>query len=205
MNWAGLAHSISPAINASRIYSTLHSHIYVFIKNATAFYESSLRKGETTSLQREGKEEISYHRGSRLPEGVSEAWHDANNKRGKMTIRYSMKLVSPTAVYAVAKILSDDSYPLSLRKAAGQTGLRPTMCPPEEVLAGATFTEGNVVRIAVNRYERDSRAREACISRYGTVCCVCGFDFVATYGEVMAGFTHVHHLDRWRRSGGLSG
>jgi 5-methylcytosine-specific restriction protein A len=37
---------------------------------------------------------------------------------------------------------------------------------------------------------------------YWTVCCVCGFDFVATYGEVMAGFTHVHHLKPLATIGG---
>jgi 5-methylcytosine-specific restriction endonuclease McrA len=65
---------------------------------------------------------------------------------------------------------------------------------PEEVPNGSTYGEGNVQRIQVNRYERDPRAREECIKHYGTACCLCGFDFVATYGEVMGGFTHVHHL-----------
>jgi predicted HNH restriction endonuclease len=51
-----------------------------------------------------------------------------------------------------------------------------------------------VQQILVNRYERDPHAREACIARYGTVCYVCGFDFSSRYGEVMAGFIHVHHL-----------
>jgi predicted HNH restriction endonuclease len=65
---------------------------------------------------------------------------------------------------------------------------------PEEVPSGATYREGSVQRILVNRYERDPRARDECISHYGTMCFLCGFDFVAVYGEVMAGFTHVHHV-----------
>jgi len=66
---------------------------------------------------------------------------------------------------------------------------------PEEVPTGSAYSEGGVEQILVNRYERDPRAREKCIKHYGTTCVLCGFDFVAVYGEVMAGFTHVHHLN----------
>jgi HNH endonuclease len=71
---------------------------------------------------------------------------------------------------------------------------RPDTTLPEEVLSASTFPEGAVERILVNRYERDPRARSACIARYGTRCSICGFDFVVKYGEVMIGFIHVHHL-----------
>ena len=66
---------------------------------------------------------------------------------------------------------------------------------PEEVPSGSSYIEGSVQRILVNRYERDPCAREECIRRYGITCFLCGFDFVAVYGDVMAGFTHVHHLN----------
>jgi hypothetical protein len=65
---------------------------------------------------------------------------------------------------------------------------------PEEVPSGLAYSEGCVQRILINRYERDPRAREECIRHYGTTCFLCGFDFVTVYGNVMAGFTHVHHL-----------
>ncbi len=65
---------------------------------------------------------------------------------------------------------------------------------PEEIPEGAAYSEGGVRQILVNRYERDPRAREACIARYGTVCYVCGLDFASRYGEAMVGFIHVHHL-----------
>jgi HNH endonuclease len=67
--------------------------------------------------------------------------------------------------------------------------------PPEEVPSGTTYSEGSVQRILVNRYERDPGAREACLRHYGTNCFLCGFDFGAKYGELMAGFIHVHHLE----------
>jgi hypothetical protein len=65
---------------------------------------------------------------------------------------------------------------------------------PEEVPNGSTYSEGSVQQILVNRYERDPRAREECIRHYGATCFLCGFEFLAEYGEVMAGFIHVHHL-----------
>ena len=65
---------------------------------------------------------------------------------------------------------------------------------PEEVRLTRRFTEGAVCRVVVNAYERSPAAREACIAHYGTTCFVCGFSFGATYGELGAGFIHVHHL-----------
>jgi hypothetical protein len=59
---------------------------------------------------------------------------------------------------------------------------------------GQTFAEGSVKQVTVNRYERDSRARRACLDEYGFKCVVCGLDFEVKYGEVGKGFIHVHHL-----------
>src|SRR5262249_34037621 len=67
-----------------------------------------------------------------------------------------------------------------------------TFRSPEE--GAETFTEGAVRRVDVNRYERDRRARAACITHHGKVCSVCGFDFEKTYGTLGHGFIHVHHL-----------
>lgn len=64
----------------------------------------------------------------------------------------------------------------------------------EEVLEGKDFREGNVVRVAVNRYERDAGARDRCVRVRGTSCAVCGFDFGRTYGSTLDGFIHVHHV-----------
>lgn len=64
---------------------------------------------------------------------------------------------------------------------------------PEEVVE-QRFEEGSVKRVEVNRYERDSKARDACISIHGAQCCVCRFDFEEQYGETARGFIHVHHL-----------
>jgi predicted HNH restriction endonuclease len=64
----------------------------------------------------------------------------------------------------------------------------------EEVLENEIFSEGSVVRVVVNRYERDSNARRICIDLLGARCSICGFDFGAVYGQSVDGFIHVHHL-----------
>lgn len=64
---------------------------------------------------------------------------------------------------------------------------------PEEVAAGLGL-EGAAVQILVNRYERDARARSACLAAHGARCNVCELDFEARYGPLGHGFIHVHHL-----------
>jgi predicted HNH restriction endonuclease len=66
--------------------------------------------------------------------------------------------------------------------------------PAEEVSKDDVFTEGSVVRVYVNRYERDPVARQLCIKCFGPICKVCGFNFASVYGSKMEGFIHVHHL-----------
>jgi 5-methylcytosine-specific restriction protein A len=64
---------------------------------------------------------------------------------------------------------------------------------PEEPLPGETFPEGGKTRVEVNRYERDRRARKACLAHWGSCCVVCGLDFGDRYGSLGQGFIHVHH------------
>ncbi|MEO7298252.1 MAG: hypothetical protein ABI042_06700 [Verrucomicrobiota bacterium] len=71
----------------------------------------------------------------------------------------------------------------------------------EEVLEDEVFTEGSVVRVSVNRYERDLVARRRCIELFGPICSACGFNFTAVYGSNMEGFIHVHHLTPLHQAG----
>lgn len=64
----------------------------------------------------------------------------------------------------------------------------------EEVSAPERFWEGALRRITVDAYERDPRARKACIAHYGFKCQLCGFDFAVKYGDIGKNFIHVHHL-----------
>ncbi|AGT31207.1 hypothetical protein M493_04520 [Geobacillus genomosp. 3] len=54
--------------------------------------------------------------------------------------------------------------------------------------------EGGKKLVAVNRYERNARARRLCLQRHGYRCSVCQFDFEEVYGEIGKGFIEVHHL-----------
>jgi len=64
---------------------------------------------------------------------------------------------------------------------------------PDEV-EDVECREGATIQRLVNAYERDPRARNKCLEKYGTTCCVCGFSFGATYGKGAEGIIHVHHL-----------
>ncbi len=71
----------------------------------------------------------------------------------------------------------------------------------EEIPGGTVYVEGSVKHVLVNRYERDPNAREACIRHHGEVCSACGLDLKAVYGQIAAGFIHVHHLIQLSRVG----
>jgi len=65
---------------------------------------------------------------------------------------------------------------------------------PQEVSSNEQYIEGGARQILVNAYERDPKARKACLAHYGTTCCICGFDFSERYGDHFAGVIEVHHL-----------
>lgn len=64
---------------------------------------------------------------------------------------------------------------------------------PEVLSKRRTYEEGAVSRVLVNRYERDPRARRACLRKHGMRCVCCGLDFEERYGTIGKGFIHVHH------------
>lgn len=65
---------------------------------------------------------------------------------------------------------------------------------PDEVATPSLYYEGVSKTVAVNAYERDPRARKACIEHYGAACVVCGLEFGVMYGKLGQGFIHVHHI-----------
>lgn len=56
------------------------------------------------------------------------------------------------------------------------------------------YFEGAKITVTVNKYERDIRAREKCITYHGCYCHVCGINFEEVYGEIGNNFIHVHHI-----------
>lgn len=65
---------------------------------------------------------------------------------------------------------------------------------PEEVPAQAKYIEGASREITVNAYERNGKARAACLAHSGYTCIVCNFDFESVYGEIGKNYIHVHHV-----------
>ena len=59
---------------------------------------------------------------------------------------------------------------------------------PEELKEGELDTH------TLNKYERNKKAREACLLVHGTACAVCGIDFGKEYGPEFAGKIEVHHI-----------
>lgn len=65
---------------------------------------------------------------------------------------------------------------------------------PDEVSSQPLeFIEGAVKQVTINAYERNPKARAACIAKHGTICQVCDLNFESKYGKIGKGFIHVHH------------
>ncbi len=65
---------------------------------------------------------------------------------------------------------------------------------PDEIGQPEKHIEGAKKQVTVNAYERNPKARAACIAKYGYKCAVCEFDFEKHYGEIGSGYIHFHHL-----------
>lgn len=64
----------------------------------------------------------------------------------------------------------------------------------DEVADPQNYVEGATKTVAVNSFERNAKARLACIAHYGWKCQACQIDFQKTYGELGSEFIHVHHI-----------
>jgi hypothetical protein len=71
----------------------------------------------------------------------------------------------------------------------------------ELLLSPAELVEGAAVTVIVNAYERNPKARAACLRHYGRTCFVCGFDFRKAYGDAAQKIIHVHHIKPLRAVG----
>ena len=89
-----------------------------------------------------------------------------------------------------------------LPKGAMPRSVQPEENYPETAIDDRIFAEGGRKRVTVNAYERDPRARRACIRHHGTSCLVCGLSFEERYGPRGNDFIHVHHRARVAARGG---
>lgn len=64
------------------------------------------------------------------------------------------------------------------------------------------FCEGTQISSEHVRYERDLRARKACLDYFGYRCTVCGMDMEEKYGVYGHGFIEVHHIVPISKQGG---
>ncbi|WP_437497542.1 HNH endonuclease [Sorangium sp. So ce1099] len=126
---------------------------------------------------------------------MSQALIDAG-QLGKREKNHAMNGTSPTLwlqddrAPAVAEVLW--KHP-RVRDVAAMPKLSPEPLP-NEVSSPERVIEGARSQIVVNAYERDSRARRACVAHHGTRCSACGIALGEVYGEIAAGLIHVHHL-----------
>lgn len=65
---------------------------------------------------------------------------------------------------------------------------------PELLDSPVAHEIGAVMKIPVNRYERDPDARAACLAYHGAACSVCRMTYRRVYDGVAPGFMHVHHV-----------
>ncbi len=82
-----------------------------------------------------------------------------------------------------------DSVPYYAKRSA----VLPENNHPNDLPNDHIFSEGAKKRITVNAYERDSKARKACLKRHGYRCKVCDIKFQEMYGHIGRQFIHVHH------------
>ncbi len=89
----------------------------------------------------------------------------------------------------------DDGWYAALKEYPEDTSL--TIQPKRTFLI-----EGQKVPLTSIGVERNQRARDECIEKYGLQCVVCDFDFSEAYGDAGHGFIHVHHLKPLAKSDG---
>lgn len=77
---------------------------------------------------------------------------------------------------------------------AARKDLPPDERFPDELKVPKKYQEGAAKRVTVNAYERDLKARAACLKKHGRACKVCGVDYSKLYGKVGERCLHVHHL-----------
>jgi 5-methylcytosine-specific restriction endonuclease McrA len=159
---------------------------------------------EVCSLGRPRKFAYVYHRRGSVKVYLQSQESDGENlaslsgrvpllKRGSMASDW-VKL-SPYYIELDSATDVAESIPLLVhvaRSRMAKTSSREFLLPSE--IDASEATEGGRITVHASRFERDPAARKRCLQIFGHSCSVCGFDFKAVYGDIGAGFIHVHHL-----------
>jgi hypothetical protein len=94
----------------------------------------------------------------------------------------------------VKQSLPPEPYPEFVKSLVDVRTPEGTILNPGEELPKEVLIEGGKTRVMVDAYERNWKARQACLVFHGTACVICGFDFSKVYGEIAKDFIHVHHV-----------
>lgn len=122
-----------------------------------------------------------------------ECWNDSEEfKAGVITNRYCK--------FRLIDEVCSDKLDLEKLKEHGLNGVpQGSLIPLEslvdyimDVFETATINEPELIggkghQVYTTKYERNPVARNKCIELKGCKCCICGFDFEKTYGEIHIG------------------
>ena len=88
---------------------------------------------------------------------------------------------------------------------AGGQNIRWTLarCTSDTRSTPVLYKEGERYEVRSTAIERCPAARQACLDHHGVACAVCTFDFEQEYGELGAGYIHVHHRSDLSLSDGI--
>ena len=86
-------------------------------------------------------------------------------------------------------------------KILGWVAKSPQKKRPPSIPKKPKFYEGDPDVIKMTKYERNRKARRACLAHYDAWCIICGFNFKAAYGPAAEGFMHVHHMQMIKEKG----
>ncbi len=64
----------------------------------------------------------------------------------------------------------------------------------EAKLKNEELTEGDAKLVFTTKYERNPKARAACLEHYGYSCKICGMNFADSYGPEFKDIIEVHHI-----------
>ena len=133
--------------------------------------------------------------------GFSEQTHNKIGTPDLLACKHGRK--APRALIAALPVVQAGRARHKCVVCAYDRGLedRSRLFPDQVDQPADTFREGAITSVWVNSYERNPEARRRCIESYGLKCSVCEMLFAEVYGEVGAGFIHVHHLTPLSRLG----
>lgn len=130
-----------------------------------------------------------------LPPKVQEGRHIHRviEKLGRATVAQ----ICQKSGYSLERVREHVNYRVEKGQLKVERAIRTKVLPEQNFTGELPFTgefnEGAVSQVLVNRFERDPKARIACLKEFGYSCTVCQRSFREEYGEIGEGFIHVHH------------